>query len=227
MMKRTMLTMLTAAVAFAGGTLAGSAVAADETARDGNYVQSVLERAEAGDASAQFQAGVLHQRGEGVPKADLVAVAWYRRAAEQNHAWAQHNLGVMYEDGAVVSRDLDASLTWYLKAAGQGLPEAQFNAGRIYEFGDSRGDDDVAHAAAYRRTTQPAARPLLANGSEAADDPGDYPDRIRARLWYLLAADAGYAPARLALKRLSQSMAAWEAAEADRLAAEWRVARGG
>ncbi len=226
MIKRFLLKTLVAAAAVTGGLLAVSAGAADETARENDYVQSVLQRAEAGDASAQFQAGVLYQRGEAVTRADLVAIAWYRRAAEQDHAWAQHNLGVMYEDGAVISRDLAVALGWYLKAAGQGLPEAQFNAGRIYEFGDTRTDDAVDRADAYARTTQPTSRPLLADGSRAADEAGEFPDRIRARLWYLLAADAGYAPAMEALKRLSSSMPAWEVAEADRLAAEWRLARG-
>ena len=52
--------------------------------------------AEQGDATAQFNLGVMYDNGEGVPKDAAEAVRWFRLAAEQGYAAAQLNLGVMY-----------------------------------------------------------------------------------------------------------------------------------
>jgi TPR repeat protein len=48
--------------------------------------------AQAGDAEAQFNLGVMYDRGQGVPQDDVQAAEWYRKAAEQGHAAAQNNL---------------------------------------------------------------------------------------------------------------------------------------
>ncbi len=48
-----------------------------------------------GDAHAQFNLGVMYDKGRGVSQDYAEAVKWYRKAAEQGHASAQHNLGVM------------------------------------------------------------------------------------------------------------------------------------
>ncbi len=60
--------------------------------------------AQAGDAEAQFNLGVMYDRGQGVPQDDVQAAEWYRKAAEQGHAGAQHNLGSAYYDGRGVPR---------------------------------------------------------------------------------------------------------------------------
>src|SRR5689334_6799617 len=51
--------------------------------------------AEAGDANAQYNIGMLYARGQGVPQDYRQAAEWYRKAAEQGVAAAQYNLGVM------------------------------------------------------------------------------------------------------------------------------------
>ena len=56
-------------------------------------------RADAGEASAQFNLGWMYTEGRGVPQDDAEAIAWYRRAAEQGNADAQFNLGWMYANG--------------------------------------------------------------------------------------------------------------------------------
>jgi len=56
-------------------------------------------RAEAGEAIAQYNLGVLYAVGRGVPQDDAEAVRWYRLAAEQGDADAQNNLGFMYANG--------------------------------------------------------------------------------------------------------------------------------
>ena len=49
--------------------------------------------------NAQYNLGVMYDKGLGVPQNDKTAVKWYRLAAEQGHATAQYNLGVMYDKG--------------------------------------------------------------------------------------------------------------------------------
>ena len=56
--------------------------------------------AEQGDASAQYNLGVMYAKGRGVLKDEAEAVRWYRLAAEQGDAYAQNNLGVMYAQRA-------------------------------------------------------------------------------------------------------------------------------
>ena len=55
--------------------------------------------AEQGDASAQYNLGVMYSKGQGVPQDYKEAVVWYRKAAQQGDANAQNNLGVMYSKG--------------------------------------------------------------------------------------------------------------------------------
>ena len=88
--------------------------------------------AEAGDAVAQFNLGVMYANGEGVPVDDATAVKWYTKAAEQGDADAQNNLALMYDEGEGVPVDDATAVKWYTKAAEQGHAEAQYNLGVMY-----------------------------------------------------------------------------------------------
>ena len=68
----------------------GSATAAEDT---------LVERAQKGDAAAQFDLGYRYANGDGVAKDSAEAVKWYRKAVEQGYAPAQSNPGVMYANG--------------------------------------------------------------------------------------------------------------------------------
>ena len=48
--------------------------------------------AEQGDAKAQFNLGVMYDKGQGVMRNYAEAAKWYRKAAEQGDADAQRNL---------------------------------------------------------------------------------------------------------------------------------------
>ena len=116
--------------------LVGGASCAEtpEPAQD-NSIEAIRTRANAGDADAQFNLGLMYDNGRGVPQDDGEAVAWYRQAAEQGHASAQFNLGVAYRDGQGVPQDDVEAERWWRKAAMQGDAEAQFNLGLAYENG--------------------------------------------------------------------------------------------
>ena len=61
--------------------------------------------AEQGNASAQFNLGVMYENGRGVKQDYFKAVEWYQKAAEQGNASAQSNLGYMYYDGEGVRQN--------------------------------------------------------------------------------------------------------------------------
>ena len=75
--------------------------------------------AEQGDASAQYNLGLMYRNGKGVPEDDKQAVKWYRLAAEQGFTNAQYNLGVMYANGSGVSEDDKQAVKWYRLASEQ------------------------------------------------------------------------------------------------------------
>jgi len=77
----------------------------------GDYATALKEwrpLAEQGDATAQFNLGVMYNFGQGVPQDYQEAVRWYRLAAEQGYAPAQFNLGFLYDKGLGVPQDTDS-----------------------------------------------------------------------------------------------------------------------
>lgn len=80
--------------------------------------------ADQGDASAQYNLGVMYAKGEGVPQDYAEAAKWYHRAADQGDAFAQYNLGLMYEGGKGVPRDHVRAHMWFNLAAAR-IPAAE------------------------------------------------------------------------------------------------------
>ncbi len=72
--------------------------------------------ADAGQAEAQFDLGVLYAQGLGVRRDLSQAASWYRKAAEQGNAEAQFALGQMYSRGWGVPRDEADALRWFQMA---------------------------------------------------------------------------------------------------------------
>jgi TPR repeat protein len=107
----------------------------------------LLERAQSGDANAQFELGRAFEDGKGFPQDDDLAVEWFRKAAEQGNAKAQSSLGAMYSVGRGVARDKEEAVRWYKKAARQGLPEGMYNVAIAYFNGEGVSEDlNVAYA---------------------------------------------------------------------------------
>ena len=50
-----------------------------------------------GDAEAQYNLGLMYDKGQGVVQDHKEAVKWYRLAAAQGNASAQYYLGLLYE----------------------------------------------------------------------------------------------------------------------------------
>ena len=69
--------------------------------------------AEQGNAVAQFNLGLMYEKGQGVPQDYKMAFNWYTKAAEQGVASSQNNLGNMYKEGRVVQQDYVKAHMWY------------------------------------------------------------------------------------------------------------------
>lgn len=102
----------------------------------GDYEAALAEwqpLAEAEDAEARFQVGLLYRNGWGVLRDDSEAARWWRLAAHQGHLNAQFNLGFMYEHGQGVTADDIEAAKWYRLAAGQGDEDAMRNLAIVVE----------------------------------------------------------------------------------------------
>jgi curved DNA-binding protein CbpA len=73
--------------------------------------------ADQGHAKAQFNLGVMYDRGQHVAQDYAQAVFWYQKAAEQGNANAQYNLALKYQMGQGIAKDDIQAAYWYRKAA--------------------------------------------------------------------------------------------------------------
>ena len=91
----------------------------------GDYARAVREwrpLAEQGYSKAQYNLGIMYEKGRGVTQDYAEAARWYRKAAEQGFAEAQYNLGVTYERGHGVPMDFVQAHMWYNLAASRYPP---------------------------------------------------------------------------------------------------------
>ncbi len=99
-------------------------------------LKKLAAEAESGDAQAQFQMGLLHERGAGGVKRDFAkAFLWYAKAAPQGNIAAQNNLATLYTRGKGVERNHEEAVKWYRVAAMAGNDGAQNNLGWMYQNG--------------------------------------------------------------------------------------------
>ncbi len=80
-----------------------------------------------GHAGAQFNLGVMYEKGQGVAQDDVKAARWYRRAAEQGVAEAQSALGDAYHIGRGVMQNYIHAHMWFDLAAARGDETAAEN----------------------------------------------------------------------------------------------------
>lgn len=95
--------------------------------------------AQAGQAQAQLQLGLLHYHGQGVAEDNAAARTWFDRAARQGLAEAQFRLGTMYAFGHAAAPEGEdphrLAALWFFEAASQGHAEAQYSLGILFVTG--------------------------------------------------------------------------------------------
>ena len=178
---------------------AGQFEDADAAYDRGDYATTVRllkPIAEQGNAKAQYNLGIMYDKGQGVPKDDTEAGKWFRKAAEQGNAFAQVNLGFKYAKGQGVPKDDTEAVKWFRKAAEQGIPKAQFNLGIMYEKGQGVPKDYAEAVKWHRRAAaQGHAKAQYNLGFLYAKGQGVPKDDTEAAKRWRKAAELGYARA--------------------------------
>ena len=166
---------------------------------DTKDLEELFAAAEAGNADAQNNLGVMYDNGQGVPQANKTAVKWYTLAAKQGDAPAQFNLGYMYARGRGVPQNYKTTVKWYTLAAEQGNARAQYNLGVMYADGQGVPQDDktavkwytlaAEQGTADERGDEAAAQNNLGVMYDAGRGvPQDYKTAVK---WFTLAAEQG------------------------------------
>lgn len=102
----------------------------------GDSFSATHELARKGNAEAQYQLGVIYERGEGQEQNFYKAVRWHRKAAKQGHAKAQAHLGELLATGQGVGEvNYVEAIKWMQMAADQGQGMAQLFLATIYSEG--------------------------------------------------------------------------------------------
>lgn len=95
------------------------------------FIQT-LQKAEAGDAKAQYDVARFYQTGSGVTQDAAKAIQWLTKAAEQGLVEAETSLGSAYDVGMGVPLSNRKAVYWWQKAARHGSDYALRCLGYAY-----------------------------------------------------------------------------------------------
>lgn len=165
-------------------------------------LELLMEKAQAGDAEAQYELGKKYYDGEDVEKDGSKAFYWAQLSAAQNSPKGQNLLGVCYRSGTGVEKDEKKAVEWYTKATEQGYARAQCNLGVCYEYGRGvKKDEKKAFEWYTKAAEQGYARAQCYLGECYKNGMGVEKDEKKAVEWYTKAAEQKY---RLAYERLGE-----------------------
>ena len=114
--------------------------------KSGDYITAYKEwlpLAEQGNYTLQYNIGIMHKIGQGVPVDIAESKKWLQLSAEQGYAPAQNSLGDILLYGRGVVNDYAKATEWYRLAAEQNHDGAQKSLGANYEYGLGVPQDNV------------------------------------------------------------------------------------
>lgn len=100
-----------------------------------NEFAKLLQKATAGDVSAQSTVAYCYSIGDGVEKNAEKAFYWNSKAALAGDALAMGEIGLSYLQGRGVEADFDKGLEWSIKAAEKEATPVQMELAECYYFG--------------------------------------------------------------------------------------------
>ena len=109
-----------------------------EAHKSGDYIKAYKEwlpLAEQGNYTLQYNIGIMHKIGQGVPVDIAESKKWLQLSAEQGYPPAQNSLGDILLYGRGVVNDYAKATKWYRLAAEQNHDGAQKSLGANYEYG--------------------------------------------------------------------------------------------
>lgn len=113
--------------------------------------------AQAGDAEACLEMGILEENGGEQPPDYIEARIWYERAAAKGMAEADFRLGKLVSEGLGGSENQEVAFQHYMKAAQVGIALAQYNVGAMLASGRGTRRDYVEGLAWLIVATRDAA----------------------------------------------------------------------
>ena len=169
-----------------------------------NYTQfskrKLLKLVSEGDAEAQYQLGLMYEKGQGVEQDYKEAVKRYKQAAKSGHTQAQFNLAQIHYS---IYKNHAEAIKGYTKAAYAGNAEAQFKLGLMHEFGQGVEQDYSKSYEWYRRAAkQKHAASMYRIGVAYENGQGVQQYYLNAQLHYERAAEAGNVDAQLKLGQM-------------------------
>jgi hypothetical protein len=183
--------------------------AAEKQKDYGQAMQWYQKAAAQGDATADYDIGILYDKGFGVPQDRGQAMEWFQKAAARGDAPAEYKIGQYYRAGLGVTQDYSQAMQWFQKAAAQGNADAENGIGTLYGSGGGVPQD-------YSQAMQWFQK-AAAQGNAVAESnigalykngwgvPQDYSQAIQ---WYQKAAAQGNAAAQSAVDKLISTQTA-------------------
>jgi hypothetical protein len=167
---------------------------------DAGNTRLYRQRAEQGDANAQYELGQMYARGQGVPRDYVQAYGWYQKAASQGSAHAEYAIGCLYYYGYGQMQSYTDALAWYRKAADHGNAWAIDAIGSMNFYGYGMPQSNAEAAVWYKKAADLGyARAEYDIGYMYSRGLGVARNREAANRWYRKAADQGYKNAQQAL----------------------------
>jgi uncharacterized protein len=189
-------------------------------------INTLRNQAEAGDAVAQYNLGVMYAKGTDVPQDDAEAIKWVRKAAEQGNVEAELILGAMYGKGRGVPQDDAEAIMWVRKAAEQGDAKAQLILGSMYGKGRGVPKDYAESAMWFRKAAEQGdvkAQSFL--GFMYGDGLGVPQDYVQSYFWASLSASSAsgkeYKDALETRDRVAKELTPEEIMEVQAMTREW------
>jgi len=187
-----------------------SAMAADFAAGSRAYNQGDYQGAlthwrplaDQGDRRAQYNLGVMYERGHGVTQDSAQATALWKQAATSGLVWAQHNLGLALVSLDSENPEYDAGVKWLIRASDQGFAQSQYALAEIYAHGQGVERNQARAIRLYQTAAQQGlAEAQYKLGRLYRDGDGVETDLPAAIKWLELAAQNGSPAAQNSLGR--------------------------
>lgn len=182
------------------------------------------QRAEQGDAQAQYRLGIFFEQQGGTPEYRQQAFRWFKAAAEQGHSGAQVSLGNYYRLGGASDQNMVEAVKWYTRASQQGDTAGHFALGRMYYRGQGVAQDYRRAFSLYELAARAGhASAQAALGYMSDNGLGTKTDEVQALKWYLLSAEKWFT-ANGYVYYMRQKMDDQAIEAAGKLAAEYKAA---
>jgi TPR repeat protein len=172
-------------------------------------VKFIREAAEQGNPTAQYNLGILINRGYGEDSGTKTAAEWIKLAASQGYVPAQNKLAHLYQNGLWgVEKHLANAVEWYTQAAtsdwrGKSYPLAQYNLATMYYYGEGVTQDfETAINWFLDATSQGLPSAQYFTGLMYHNGEGFAKNLKKTIDWYTKASKQGSAPAQFALARM-------------------------